>query len=329
MSLNATWTDNCTAGGDLTANAVVESSTECETVYSYTFNVEDECGNPATKTVYVTRQIDKYTNCQTAYGRYNEESKCFQDDGFKNWGWTNFFEPSETPYVLNLYAGAAQCDISKGAEVGTVTVTYWDNDVTVLYQLNAGYAMDEAHVYVGCDPYPMKNGSPTVAPGQYTFNAGHLNKSYDLTVHFTGVSGGIYVIAHAVTCEEICRCNPPTDGIEQTIDLGDLICPVEQSATIKTGPNSFLNLESLKLQVYPNPFNNKLNFEFTSPVEGDVLLEMYNVIGEKIATVYQGHVLDGQRLKLEYKPNLTTRSIVFYNLIINNLNIRGKAIYVE
>lgn len=46
--------------------------------------------------------------------------------------------------------------------------------------------MNEAHVCVGCEKYPMIKGKPTVTPGQYTFTASNLDKATGLTVNFTG-----------------------------------------------------------------------------------------------------------------------------------------------
>jgi hypothetical protein len=139
------------------------------------------------------------TGCESAFARLsNGKAVCFLAD-FSRWGWSNPITESTTPYVLPLYAGAAKCDITGMSPVGNVTITYTGGTLTVKYQMNPGYYMDEAHVYAGCAQYPSNNGI-TVAPGQYTFNGTGLNKAMTTTVTFTGLSGCVYVIAHAVTC---------------------------------------------------------------------------------------------------------------------------------
>ncbi len=58
---------------------------------------------------------------------------------------------------MPLWAGATVCDASstnKGTLVGTVDVTYIGTTVTVEYKLSANYKMSEAHVNIGCEPYP-------------------------------------------------------------------------------------------------------------------------------------------------------------------------------
>lgn len=87
---------------------------------------------------------------------------------------------------MDLWAGAAQCDTSRGILVGTVNVGYGsDGYVTVTYDMDNSYLLEETHVYAGYVPFPTdKKDNPTVAPGMYS-NASP----------FSG--GDVYVIAHA------------------------------------------------------------------------------------------------------------------------------------
>ena len=57
-TLTTTWTDNCSAGGDLTAVAGDVSTLGCSQSRVYTFSVEDACGNDATATTIVSRTYD-------------------------------------------------------------------------------------------------------------------------------------------------------------------------------------------------------------------------------------------------------------------------------
>jgi len=104
---------------------------------------------------------------------------------FSNWGWTNPIGPGT--YEWPLWAGAAQCDTSKGTLVGSVTVVYnGDGMVTVTYNVAAPYFLESTAVYADIGMFPLlRNGRPTVAPGQY-YNASP----------FEGEQ--VYVIAHAV-----------------------------------------------------------------------------------------------------------------------------------
>ncbi len=60
-SLNATWTDNCSTGGNISADdsgSVSTSTDGCTQTKIYSFTVTDECGNSATATTTLTRTYD-------------------------------------------------------------------------------------------------------------------------------------------------------------------------------------------------------------------------------------------------------------------------------
>jgi hypothetical protein len=135
---------------------------------------------------YAMEDVKVYVQCfvyETAFAK-GETSRCFLQDGFSRWGWTN--KINYGTHVMPVYAGAGQC--MGGTYVGTVTVSYIGSTVLFNFNLDAMYDLDETHVYAGKGMYPlMKVGRrtvQTVAPGQY-----YIEKS---------LSGEIYVIAHAV-----------------------------------------------------------------------------------------------------------------------------------
>jgi len=145
------------------------------------------------------------TDTETAFAFGGQQlATCFLDydlnnDGkgdFNRWGWTN--GPLSTGiYSFELWAGAGQCDISKGTLVGTVTVNYDGSTANVTFTTTGIYEMVETHLYVGSDILPMNNGAYTVAPGQYPdireFTNGVSSDSYTVT----GLNGDIYIVAHA------------------------------------------------------------------------------------------------------------------------------------
>jgi hypothetical protein len=144
-------------------------------------------------------------NCETAYayGGYCY-AHCFLTDylgqSFGNWGWTNGpLAPRYRAYVFDIYAGAAQCNLYKGKKVGWLTVYYDGSDALVTYNMFYGYKMDKTHLYVGSEPWPRKNGDYTVAPGQYPYSHDLNNASADW-YRVEGLSGNIYIIAHAEVC---------------------------------------------------------------------------------------------------------------------------------
>ena len=137
---------------------------------------------------------------ETAYAYGGDYATCFKYWGFKNWGWSNG-PLGPDYYEFDIYAGAAKCNINKGTLVGTLTIDYDGSTATVTYMMDAGWTMQTTQLYVGSEPLPRdSNGDYTVAPGQYTEIHAGINTPTD-TYTMSGLSGNIYVVAHADVLE--------------------------------------------------------------------------------------------------------------------------------
>jgi hypothetical protein len=139
------------------------------------------------------------TGEETAFAFGGNIATCFLEDGFNRWGWTNGIT---SDVEMPIYAGAGQCDVSKGTLVGTLKVDIEGTTATITYEMNDGYKLEETHLYVGSTKYvPFEKGGKvnyTVAPGQYpTIHdlTGATSDTYTVTLPTTGP---IYLIAHAV-----------------------------------------------------------------------------------------------------------------------------------
>jgi hypothetical protein len=263
--------------------------------------------------------------CNTAYAyggiAGNEDQTCFSQGGFSQWGWSNAITAAGT-YNWPLYAGAAQCDITKGwGEVGNVQVVYDDiaNTLSVTYTITkAGYSMSEVHVYVGCTQYPQKRGKNTVAPGQYTFQATNLDKSTEMTVNFTGVSDDIWVIAHAEVCE--------TRGSET---VGAFSKKLNLQCTNKVGSaeNVTSNFEGTDLNVYPNPFSDKLHFEFVAASSVNARIDIYDLTGRMVKTVFNNPVEEGVIYNAEFTPVSSVSTMYIYRMMLGEKEFVGKVLY--
>jgi hypothetical protein len=113
-----------------------------------------------------------------------DEVESFCDNGFNNWGWTNKIGTGS--FEWDLWAGAGQCDTSKGTLVGTVVVDY-NGGFNVQFKIDPDLILKETHVYAGTDMFPQgagRVGGNTTAPGQYYIQ--------------DPLTGDIWVIAHGV-----------------------------------------------------------------------------------------------------------------------------------
>jgi uncharacterized repeat protein (TIGR01451 family) len=120
---------------------------------------------------------------ETAYG-YGDYATCFIDLGAGNWGWVNGLdETSILPgtYTWPVYAGAGQCDLSKGTLVGNVEVRYDGTDVFVTWLIDAPHILGDTHVYAGTSQIPSSGFSPG---------------NWEIEGPFSGEQ--IYIIVHAI-----------------------------------------------------------------------------------------------------------------------------------
>lgn len=144
---------------------------------------------------------DPVTSTETAFAYGNGAATCFLDLGFNRWGWTNG-PITEGTYTWPIHAGAGQCDRNKGYYVGNLSISYSAGSLSVIFTAFDSYDFNETHVYAGNNDLPVvKQGQKlveTVAPGQYTVTDTLADGTTRHSVTITGLSGPVYVIAHAV-----------------------------------------------------------------------------------------------------------------------------------
>ena len=94
----------------------------------------------------------------------------FCDNGFNNWGWSNFIKKPYGEESWPVYAGAAQCDPERGEKVGYFVITHGDEPCGRFEMLD-GFIVAEGDfgaIYADEGMFPLlRNGRSTVAPGQY------------------------------------------------------------------------------------------------------------------------------------------------------------------
>lgn len=147
---------------------------------------------------------------ETAFAYGGDYATCFQSfdfdgDGksdFKNWGWSNGPLPGDPVYEFEIWAGAPKCDLTKGELVGTLTIDYDGSTAIITYTMDAGWIMSATQLYVGSEPLPRDpNGDYTVSPGQYPYIHFPVADPTSDTYTVLGISGDIYVVAHADVIE--------------------------------------------------------------------------------------------------------------------------------
>jgi hypothetical protein len=154
-----------------------------------------------------------FSGCETAFAFHmTSPGTCFLDYpelGANRWGWS-IGKIGAGTYTYDIYAAAGQCDLTKGHNVGVLTVKYTavagnnKSYMDITYSMFQGYTMSEIHFFTGDTPLPVKKKGNvyeyTVAPGAYTVVDSFAAKA-TTSVQVTGLDGkSKYLVAHAVTC---------------------------------------------------------------------------------------------------------------------------------
>jgi hypothetical protein len=80
----------------------------------------------------------------------------------------------------------------------------------------------------------------------------------------------------------------------------------------------------IQVRAYPNPYSSNVNFQFASPVSGKAVLEVYDMVGRKLAVVFQGYVQAGTVKTVSYTIPFSQRVPIIYKLKIGKLSGKGK-----
>jgi hypothetical protein len=95
----------------------------------------------------------------------------------------------------------------------------------------------------------------------------------------------------------------------------------------KTGTINVLNNSTL--HVFPNPFSDRLFFDFTPSADLPALLEVFDASGRKLATLLNRNVIGGVNYKIEYRPLNGVNHLLIYRLILGNQTFNGKVFYQQ
>ncbi len=81
------------------------------------------------------------------------------------------------------------------------------------------------------------------------------------------------------------------------------------------------------LKAYPNPFHEKLYFEFSKEKDSKATLILFDGTGREIEVLFNQQIKANQNYRIEYVPNNVATNMVFYRMTYDNEVINGKLIY--
>ncbi|MFZ0452442.1 MAG: T9SS type A sorting domain-containing protein [Ignavibacteriaceae bacterium] len=109
--------------------------------------------------------------------------------------------------------------------------------------------------------------------------------------------------------------------------LGDLNWFPDQITGVQQLHNSIPGKFDLS-QNYPNPFNPTTNIKYSIPNSGFVSLKVYNVLGQEVATIYQGFQKAGS-YKADFDASRLASGVYLYRLEANTFSQTKKMVLLK
>ena len=100
-------------------------------------------------------------------------------------------------------------------------------------------------------------------------------------------------------------------------------CPAPTSVNVPSLPSAIAAKE-LQVAAYPNPYLSIVSFKIVSPLSGQASLEVYDMIGRKLAVVYQGNLDAGMIKTVDFKVPAALRVPMIYKLQVGDKISYGK-----
>ena len=126
-----------------------------------------------------------------------------------------------------------------------------------------------------------------------------------------------------------------TDGLKpvdvQYLDAGNIQVHANptnlenKSAEIATGIVPDIDFADLK--VYPNPFSEKLRFEFVSPVSCNARIDLYDMTGRMVKTIFEQPIEGGVSYEAEFRPETIISGMYFYRVKMGEAIYNGKVVF--
>jgi len=139
-------------------------------------------------------------------------------------------------------------------------------------------------------------------------------------------------MVNAITFGVSIRSYPPVGkgSVQVCYDLVEVTVEYSQTAT-KAGRSSVAaEVEPLKEPIiYPNPFTTKANIQFTASESGRAVVELYNIAGTKIRTLFSANVVEGEVYNTSFGDALLPGGVYVYKISNGKQKRTGKLIKLD
>jgi hypothetical protein len=183
-----------------------------------------------------------------------------------------------------------------------------------------------------CDPlktsFKISFTSPLATGNQYSIDNGANFLSTSVFCNVAAGSNPVMKVKNASGCISAATLCTSSNV---SICNDDPVCPPPPTPTQSTTQSVTTQQIELapqpKVTAAPNPYNDKVRFSVKSAISGQGTLELYNTLGQKLKTVFQGRVEAGQVQNFEYNVPNAHRSNLIYIFRVGDQKVTGRLIH--
>jgi hypothetical protein len=268
---------------------------------------------------------------------------------FGNASWSVYSNTSGFAYSFaNASSAVTAATVTGTSSGGSITFLLTSTSTTacgtatstVTFSINAvSGAPSVTYVPPTCDAttFSVTVNSPTSGV-VYTIKDKNGNDISGVKVGTTTLVGGVYTATSstAFTFSNIAAGS----GYKVTATIGSCVS-APQSCGSSSGGLLVLNKQNVTDNVstqqitfpdskatvtaFPNPYNDRIRFIIMAPESGRGSLELFNLLGQKVKTVYQGAIKEGSQT-FEVAIPLQQRSTFIYVMSLNGRQVSGKLV---
>ena len=150
-------------------------------------------------------------------------------------------------------------------------------------------------------------------------------------------------VAAPVPAVEYGKKNPfPSELLEKVLLNGQVVSCFDNSGTPSGSCTSNLTtlsspsfpviekaVKELKVAAYPNPYFSTVSFKFVSPLSGQASLEVFDILGRKLAVIFEGNVDAGMERTIKYKVPSAQRVPMIYRFRVGDKISYGKLLPMD
>ena len=141
---------------------------------------------------------DEKGACGTAF-MYSDDLRINEVTNSNRWGWIEYYD-EDGSITRDIYVGAGQNDLSKGTNIGSVTISRSGSMLNFDFDLDGDYEFSELHIHVA-DTAEEATGVAK-SPGRYNRNgilSGLEDQSLDI---LDELADDFWIIVHADACDD-------------------------------------------------------------------------------------------------------------------------------